>query len=136
MTKNSRRLSLVLALLLLAVLIGLLARCSCRRVPPATISAQKPPPATTAPSAASPATPPARATAPAEVLTPATIKVPDHVIAGAPFTAEWTGPDNPNDYLTIVPADAPPTHYENRAETRLGSPLTHGVGRLCRSEAI
>ena len=123
MTKNSRRLSLVLALLLLAVLIGLLARCSCRRVPPATASARKSPPAATAPSTAPPSTPAPRATPPAEVLTPATIKVPDHVIAGAPFTAEWTGPDNPNDYLTLFPADAPPDRYENFVQTRQGNPL-------------
>jgi Ca-activated chloride channel family protein len=123
MTKNSRRLVLVLALLLLAVLVALLARCSCRRVLPATASARKPPPAATAPSTALPSTPATGAALQAEVLTPATIKVPDHVTAGESFNVAWSGPDNPGDFITIVRGNTPPAHYENRTETRHGNPL-------------
>jgi Ca-activated chloride channel family protein len=68
--------------------------------------------------ALAPAAPPA-----AEVLTAATLKVPPQVIAGAAFAVEWTGPDNPGDYVTIVPKGAPDDSYESNAYTRQGSPL-------------
>jgi Ca-activated chloride channel family protein len=66
----------------------------------------------------------APAEVPAEVLTPATLKVPPEVVAGAAFSAEWTGPDNPGDYVTIVVAGAPDDAYESNAYTRHGSPVT------------
>lgn len=65
-----------------------------------------------------------KAEPPAEDLSPATITVPSTVDAGADFSASWTGPNNPGDYLCIVPAGAPDDAYENTAYTRQGSPLT------------
>lgn len=44
-------------------------------------------------------------------------------MAGAAFRVEWTGPNNPRDYVTIVRPAAPPTEYASYAETRTGSPL-------------
>ncbi len=61
---------------------------------------------------------------PAEDLSPATITVPPEVAAGAEFQAIWSGPNNPGDYLCIVPAGAPDDAYENTSYTRQGSPLT------------
>ena len=65
-----------------------------------------------------------KAEPPAEDLSPATITVPLTVAAGADFSASWTGPNNPGDYLCIVPAGAPDDAYENTSYTRQGSPLT------------
>src|SRR5687767_5277877 len=65
-----------------------------------------------------------KAQPPAENLSPATITVPPAVAAGADFSASWTGPNNPGDYLCIVPAGAPDDAYENTSYTRQGSPLT------------
>lgn len=58
------------------------------------------------------------------------------VEAGAVFQAEWTGPNNPADYITIVPKDLPDGQYANYTETSQGSPLkltapiTPGPGEL------
>src|SRR5687767_10639925 len=65
-----------------------------------------------------------KAQPPAENLSPATITVPPAVAAGADFPATWTGPNNPGDYLCIVPAGTPDDAYENTSYTRQGSPLT------------
>lgn len=65
-----------------------------------------------------------KAEPPAEDLSPATITVPPTVAAGADFSASWTGPNNPGDYLCIVPAGAADDAYENTSYTRQGSPLT------------
>ena len=77
-----------------------------------------PPPPPPTPTAATKAPEP-----PAERLTPATITVPPEVVVGATFAAEWTGPDNPQDYLTVVPQGTPDQLYENLGYTRRGSPL-------------
>lgn len=42
---------------------------------------------------------------------------------GAAFVVEWTGPDNPGDYITIVPNGAAEDAYANLGYTRQGSPL-------------
>jgi len=60
---------------------------------------------------------------PAEKLDAATITAPSTVVAGARFEATWTGPDNPGDYLTIVPAGARDDVHANFTYTRQGSPL-------------
>lgn len=67
--------------------------------------------------AAAPATPTP------EALTPATVQAPAEVTAGAGFSVAWTGPDNPTDYVTIVPVGAPDDAYESNAYTKQGSPL-------------
>lgn len=60
----------------------------------------------------------------AEKLTPATLKTPAQVTAGAAFAVEWTGPDNPGDYVTIVARGASDDAYESNAYTKQGSPLS------------
>jgi Ca-activated chloride channel homolog len=67
---------------------------------------------------------PVKTAPPAEDLSPATITVPPEVQAGADFSVTWTGPNNPGDYLCIVPRGAAEDAYENTAYTRQGSPLT------------
>jgi Ca-activated chloride channel family protein len=53
----------------------------------------------------------------------ATLQAPDEVVLGTPVTIAWTGPNNPGDYVTIVPRSAPDAQYGNYAETSKGSPL-------------
>jgi len=59
----------------------------------------------------------------AEILTPATLEVPPEVIAGAAFEVKWTGPNNKEDFITIVLKDAADGAYTNYSETREGTPL-------------
>ncbi len=118
MNKNVRRLLLILLVLLLALLAFLLVRCRHQQPPPVTSQAATP----AAPAPAGAERPPAAPLAP-EVLTPATLQVPATVTAGAAFNVTWTGPKNPDDFITIVRPDAAPSRYGNRAETRQGSPL-------------
>jgi hypothetical protein len=59
----------------------------------------------------------------AEMLTPATLTVPERVTAGAAFALEWTGPDNRGDYVTIVRREAPATAHDRYAETKKGPSL-------------
>lgn len=118
MSQPKRRLIVVLLLLIALVVIALLfGRCSRKQgVPPPVAKTQN-----AEPTAA--ATPAPSSTPPAEVLTAATIKIPESVPAGAHFKAEWTGPNNNGDYLTIVLPDASAATYHNYSETRHGSPL-------------
>ncbi|MCB1120647.1 MAG: hypothetical protein KJT03_03795, partial [Verrucomicrobiae bacterium] len=60
---------------------------------------------------------------PVEDLGPATVSGPAEVLAGAEFSVSWTGPENPGDYLTLVPKGAEDTDYGSVAYTRQGSPL-------------
>ncbi len=86
-------------------------------VPP---SAEKPA-ANPAPAAGSNVTSPGAEVA--ERLTPATLKAPTSVLAGAAFEVEWTGPDNANDFITIVSKDAASDKYGHYTLTREGSTL-------------
>ncbi|GAB5471269.1 MAG: hypothetical protein Kilf2KO_42990 [Rhodospirillales bacterium] len=52
----------------------------------------------------------------------ASLEAPADVPAGAAFEVTWNGPDNPNDYITIVEAGAPEGRHESYAYTRKGSP--------------
>lgn len=52
------------------------------------------------------------------------LEVPTEINAGQPFAVTWIGPDNDQDYLTIVPADAHDCAYANYKYTQSGSPLT------------
>ncbi len=54
----------------------------------------------------------------------ATLEAPAEVAAGAAFEVTWTGPDNKNDYITIVEAGAKEGTYNDYDYTRKGSPLT------------
>lgn len=52
----------------------------------------------------------------------ATVKGPDSVKVAADFKVEWTGPDGPGDYITIVPVGSDPAAYLSYWYTRDGSP--------------
>lgn len=52
----------------------------------------------------------------------ASVTAPAQVAAGARFDVRWTGPDNPRDFVTIVPADAPVGTYLGYAYTSAGNP--------------
>jgi hypothetical protein len=54
----------------------------------------------------------------------ATVTVPAQVNAGAKFPVTWTGPNNPRDFITIVPASTPEKTYKGYEYTRAGSPVT------------
>lgn len=54
----------------------------------------------------------------------ATIDAPAEIPSGSQFEVNWTGPDNNQDYLTIVEAGAPEGSYTNYQRTNRGSPLT------------
>jgi len=56
--------------------------------------------------------------------TTATLSAPASVQAGAPFEVTWTGPDNHQDYVTIVEAEAKEGSYNKYVYTSKGSPLT------------
>jgi len=66
--------------------------------PPAPVEA--PAPVVVAPPAPPPAEP-----AP-EVVTRATLTVPDSALVGSPVSVRWSGPDYPEDYVTLVPTDS------------------------------
>ena len=53
----------------------------------------------------------------------ASLDVPGEVSAGSSFHVSWTGPDNKNDYVTIVEKGATQGTYGSYAYTRNGSPL-------------
>lgn len=57
------------------------------------------------------------------VAAQATLEAPAEVGAGAEIEVAWTGPDNPNDYITIVEAGAPEGTYNDYERTRTGSPI-------------
>ncbi len=65
------------------------------------------------------------ATRPIE-LTPvsATLEAPDQAPAGSGVEVHWTGPNNPQDYITIVEPGAPEGSFKSYRETSTGSPVT------------
>ncbi len=54
----------------------------------------------------------------------ATFDAPSEVGAGSPIEVTWTGPDNPNDYVSIAEAGTGDAAYANYTRTRSGNPLT------------
>ena len=56
-----------------------------------------------------------------------TLDAPDSATAGGQIEVRWTGPDGPQDYLTIVPRGAPDGDYGPFTYTSDGSPLTLDV---------
>jgi hypothetical protein len=54
----------------------------------------------------------------------ARLQLPSSVQRGAEFKVEWEGPDNPRDFITIVPADTEEGKYAKYGYTKKGSPLT------------
>lgn len=53
-----------------------------------------------------------------------TLDAPDSVDGGAQFEVSWTGPDGPQDYITIVAAGSAPGTYGSYAYTSTGNPVT------------
>jgi Ca-activated chloride channel family protein len=51
------------------------------------------------------------------------IDAPAEVTAGAPVQIIWIGPNNPGDYITVVPRSLPYGQYAKYADTTEGSPL-------------
>ncbi len=50
------------------------------------------------------------------------LTVPTTLPGNYPFEVFWTGPDNKDDYITIVPVGSAPGHYESWQYTMKGSP--------------
>lgn len=116
-----RNILTVVVLLLLALMATLFFRCSCRSPkedasPPLAVNRDLVVP-TVVPASAS------VAKITDEVLTPATVQAPTKVMAGAVFSVTWTGPNNPDDYITIVAKELPESSYANYRQTREGTPL-------------
>lgn len=57
------------------------------------------------------------------VPAPATLDAPASVVLGSKISVGWTGPNNPQDYVTVVAKDAPDGKYDNFAYTATGSPV-------------
>ena len=54
----------------------------------------------------------------------AELKAPAQVGAGAEFPVSWTGPNNPQDFITLVRPDAPERDYGDYRYTASGNPVT------------
>jgi Ca-activated chloride channel family protein len=52
-----------------------------------------------------------------------TMSAPDEVIAASTVSVEWSGPNNTNDFMAIVPKSAPDGSWKTTGYTRNGSPL-------------
>ena len=124
MSKEARRRNLVIVLVLLLVaVVLLLVRCRPEEtgVTPATAAQEL---SEKSEAAAPQASGPAEKQKDAEeVLTAATLEAPREVGAGAKFTVGWSGPNNAQDYITIVKPDAPVQAYSNYEDVRRGDPL-------------
>lgn len=125
MSESPRRRNAVIALVVILLLIlFLLLRCS-RTEPEVPERGAGTPPPTPAPAAEAqePAASAPAAREPDEVLTPATLTVPERVTAGTAFSVAWTGPDNRGDYVTLVRHEASAAEYGHYEETKAGSTL-------------
>ncbi|HUF87782.1 MAG TPA: VWA domain-containing protein [Thermohalobaculum sp.] len=64
------------------------------------------------------------ASAPLDVVIPVTLEAPPVVDAGSDIEVAWQGPDNRNDFITIVPAGEAEGKHGTYTYTRNGSPLS------------
>ena len=53
----------------------------------------------------------------------ASLETPSKAAAGSTFQVSWTGPDNKNDYVTVVEKGAPQGSYGSYVYTKNGNPL-------------
>ncbi|HYP17076.1 MAG TPA: hypothetical protein VEQ65_07675 [Opitutus sp.] len=53
----------------------------------------------------------------------ATLDAPAEAVLGTALEVAWTGPNNAQDYITVVPPGTPEGRYGNYTETKKGSPL-------------
>ena len=74
-----------------------------------------------------PKPPPPPPPVPQDLLTRATLIGPDSVLAGGVLSVRWTGPDNPDDFVTLVKPDAPDTEYAENQATKTGRILEFTV---------
>ena len=51
------------------------------------------------------------------------LEAPANIAVGTPVTVKWTGPNNPGDYITVVPKATPDGQYGAYTVTSGGSPL-------------
>ncbi len=120
---SRRRLSLLALLLLVVAALLLFRRCGASRpVEPKPAAREHSP----APSHRDLEAPPAPVTGvpPApEKIGPASLDVPAEVEAGGMLTVRWTGPDNGEDFVTVVRPDAAASAYGPYRETRRGPVL-------------
>ena len=54
----------------------------------------------------------------------ATLEAAPVVAAGSEVQVTWTGPDNRNDFISVVPVGTPEGEFDNYTYTREGNPLT------------
>ncbi|HSD68584.1 MAG TPA: VWA domain-containing protein [Woeseiaceae bacterium] len=54
--------------------------------------------------------------------TSASLEAPETIAAGSPFTIDWQGPNNAQDYITIVPAGTAAGTYKAYVYTAAGNP--------------
>lgn len=54
----------------------------------------------------------------------ATVSAPDSIGAGGTLEVQWTGPNSPGDYITVVEIGAPDDEYNDYARTSKGSPVS------------
>ena len=52
----------------------------------------------------------------------ASLEDPGSILPGGRFTVNWTGPDNPDDFITIVPKGSPEDTQGQLTRTRRGNP--------------
>jgi len=117
MKPSTRRILWVVVVLLLLLLLGWLLRCSPAEPRRAPDGPEPAPVERAAPSETS------EADEPEERRTPASLQAPSRVDAGAVFQVGWSGPDNPRDYVTIVPVGAPDGASGSYRDTREGPSL-------------
>lgn len=68
--------------------------------------------------------------------TSATLGVPASVAAGATFPIQWQGPNNPRDFITIVPAGAPEREYDAYVYTSAGNPASLAAPEVAGSYEV
>jgi hypothetical protein len=123
----SRRSTVIVVLLLLVLALVLLFWSRCRQ--PRPEPAAPPPVQPAAPATPSPG-PSAEARdikvgeSPREVLGAATLAFTPTILAGAEVSIQWTGPNNKDDFLSLVKPDAPAHAYTTYTMTDRGTPAT------------
>jgi hypothetical protein len=127
MQETSQRRNILIALTVLIVIAALflLTRCLPEKAaaPAEGIEAVPPSAPVATPAPATPDPSPPAAPEPEEALGEATLRAPERVAAGAAFSVEWTGPNNPGDYIAIVKPDAAADAVGHYRETREGATL-------------
>jgi hypothetical protein len=123
MAQDNRRRNTLIAVIVVIILLLLLLLSRCMKpaakpAAPETPAAQPSAITETNPAPPAPATPEVE-----EVLTAATLTLPERVPAGSAFSVSWTGPDNKGDFVTVVRADAPDNASGHYQETQVGPTL-------------